>query len=473
MAGTDSDSSERPNVLVLVSDQHRADAMEGRGVAVSTPNLAKLASEGVEFERAYTPIPLCTPSRQSFLRGRRAETFGGLWNYDIGPLVGALSPDEYSWPRSLQQAGYSSSYLGKWHVNPDFDPTAFGYDEYVPESAYDESMQTGLPTSAQGIPKRWTDWHGAPSPDPVESSRTHWLADQASERVRALSNRRTPWHIRVDFSEPHLPCRPSEPFASMYPPASVRKWSNFDDPLIGKPYIQRQQRVNWHVEDMQWEDWAPGVARYLSMISQLDDALGRILRTVQDAGVADETVVVYTTDHGDLCGAHGMLDKHHVMYEEVVRVPLIMRWPAKIAAGTVVEDFVYNMLDIGPTIVDACGTEPAPDFQGRSLFAAIEGRDANPRSEVISTYNGQQFGLYSQRMLRTNEWKYIWNGTDVDELYDMKEDPAELVNLSGDVRYRSVLGELRSRLYFAMKSSGDSLFLNPWLESQLLENRKL
>jgi arylsulfatase A-like enzyme len=470
---TGADRGARPNVLLIVSDQHRVDALENHGTAVQTPHLAQLAREGVEFANAYTPIPLCTPARQALLRGKRPETFGGLWNYNHSSLVRVLEPTDYAWPRALQDAGYATAYLGKWHVHPDHDPTSFGYDRYVPESAYGEHRATRAEADGFGPWPGWEGWLGATSPVPVEESRTHWFADETARTIAELAAGGGPWHVRVDFTEPHLPCRPSEPYASMYPPESIPKWPNFDDPLEDKPYAQRQHRVNWHVEDLDWKDWAPAVARYLGMVTQLDDAIGRILAALDAAGARDDTIVVYTTDHGDLCGSHRMLDKHYVMYDEIVRVPLIVRWPGRVVPGTVVQDFVYNMLDLPPTITEATGAEPAPDFHGRSLLPALDGEDREPRTEVISTYNGQQFGLFSQRMLRTNEWKYVWNGTDVDELYDLREDPAEVRNLIHDPRHHDLVAALRARLYQAMRADGDHLFANRWLESQLLENRKL
>lgn len=470
---TPTNESTRPNVLLIVSDQHRVDALEDRGTIVQTPYLARLRQDGAEFTNAYTPIPLCTPARQSLLRGKRPETFGGLWNYDQASAVRTLEPTDYAWPRALQEAGYATTYLGKWHVHPDRDPTSFGYDRYVPPSAYGEARAAHPETAGFGPWPGWDGWLGDVDPVPVEQSRTHWFADEAARAIADLSAGDAPWHIRVDFTEPHLPCRPSEPFASMYSPESMSKWPNFDDPLDDKPYIQRQQRVNWHIEDLGWDDFAPGVARYLGTVTQLDDAIGRILAAIDDADVRDNTIVIYTTDHGDMCGSHHMLDKHYVMYDEVVRVPLIIRWPSQIDGGTVVDDFVYNMLDLPPTITEATDADAAPDFQGRSLLPAIHDEPREPRTEVVSSYNGQQFGLFSQRMLRTKDWKYVWNGTDVDELYNMNEDPAELHNLIHDPEFEHLVATLRARLYHVMRTDGDHLFANRWLESQLLESRKL
>jgi arylsulfatase A-like enzyme len=465
----------RPNILLIVSDQHRMDCLgASHDYPVHTPNLDRLAEEGARFGSAYTPIPLCTPARQSLLTGQRPEATGGLWNYDLGPRIPALPPEAYSWPRELQHAGYRSRYIGKWHVNPDHGPTDFGYDSWIPLEDYDAwraQQHPDQPISA--------DWFGGIDPVPTQDSRTHWMADRAAEFIReAAADAQQPWHLRLDFLEPHLPCQPTQEFASRYPAESVPEWRDFRDELENKPYIQRQQLLNWEVEDYDWEDWAPVVARYYAIIAQMDDAIGRVLQALEEAGAASDTLVVYTSDHGDMCGSHRMMDKHYVMYDSVVRVPMIMRWPERIKAGTVTEAFAYNTLDLGPTISRITDTAPPSPAHGEPLLE-WEGTTLKPsrsiesRDHVVSTYNGQQFGLFIQRMIRTRGWKYIWNPTDVDELYDLKNDPAELVNRIDDPESADRLAALRKTLYDQLLEEGDGIVANPWMAKQLQTGRKL
>ncbi|MCU1534697.1 MAG: sulfatase [Glaciihabitans sp.] len=464
----------RPNILLIVSDQHRLDCVGAAGdYPVKTPHLDRLAAQGMWFDQAYTPIPLCTPARQSLLTGRRPETHGGLWNYDLGSRIPALDPAEYSWPRELQQAGYASQYVGKWHVNPDHGPTDFGYDEWVQLEDYAAWRQERYPDSPATA-----DWFGAIDPVPTADSRTHWLADRTSAFIREQSGKGTPWHARLDFLEPHLPCEPTAEFADLYQPDRIPQWRNFHDPLEGKPYIQRQQLVNWGVEDYTWEDWAPTVARYYAAITQMDDAIGRVLQAIDDAGQAEDTLVVYTTDHGDMGGAHGMMDKHYVMYDDVVRVPLIMRWPGHIRAGSASDSFTYNTLDLPPTIASMVGVQGPAEAHGANLFDAGEDEltpaDAvADREFVVSSYNGQQFGLFSQRMIRTRTWKYVWNLTDTDELYDLQADPGEIVNRIADENVTTILASLRLQLLQQLTTDHDSLVGNAWMRHQLESGRKL
>ena len=467
------DDGSQPNVLLIVADQHRYDCVGAAGgYPVQTPNLDALASAGTFYTSAFTPIPLCVPARQALLTGARPESFGALWNYDLGPLVTALAPDAYSWPRELQRKGYRTHYLGKWHVNPDHGPTDFGYDSYVSLQDYEDWRRAKYP--AERVPD---GWFGAVDPIPVEASRTHWFARQASSFLEEAGRTGRPWHLRVDFVEPHLPCTPCAQFAERYPPQLIPPWPSVADPLAGKPYIQRQQRVTWGVQDFTWQDWAPVVARYYAVISQLDDAVGRILASLASTGQQDRTVVVYTSDHGDMCGAHGMIDKHYVMYDDVVRVPLIIRWPGRSPAPARTDDFVVNALDLPATIATLAGVSTPPSGHGKILGFESTGAQQSPisppRNHVVATYNGQQFGLYSQRMIRTRDWKYIWNATDVDELYDLRSDPAEMVNLIEDPSNRELLGELRSALHAELVEHGDRLVDNAWLRHQLLAGAKL
>ncbi|MFC0529319.1 sulfatase-like hydrolase/transferase [Phytohabitans kaempferiae] len=451
-----------PNVLVVVTDQLRYDCLGHTStLPVSTPNLDRLAAQGARFTHAFTHIPLCCPARQSFLTGRRPETFGGLWNYDIGLPVAALPPTEPTWPAALADRGYDSAYLGKWHVHPSEDPTAYGYREYVSLDEYEQvRAAAGLPGSLD------CPWEGAVDPAPLPLARTHWFAERAASWLRDRAGP-GPWHLRLDLVEPHLPCTPTREFADRYTGVEIPPWGNFGDTFDGKPYVQRQQLLNWDVADWPWDRWREVVRHYLAVISQLDAAVGILLAALRATGAEDDTLVVFTTDHGDLTGAHGMMDKHHVMYEEVLRVPLILRWPGRIAPGTVVDGFAYNLLDLVPTICAAAGVPPPPGSVGRDLLAGELARE-----HVVATYNGQQFGLHTQRMLRDRRWKYVWNATDVDELYDLDADPHELTNLARDPVHAETVARLRKALFDTLTEEGDTQMANDWVRAQLLHGRK-
>lgn len=249
---------------------------------------------------------------------------------------------------------------------------------------------------------------------------------------------------------------------------------SFNDTFQNKPYIQRQQLFNWKVENYIWQDWSEIVARYYGVISQVDDAIGKVLNELKELGIEENTIVIYTADHGDMCGGHKMVDKHYILYDDVVRIPLIIKWPGVIKEKGKCDEFIYNFLDLPPTFLEILGIEPKDFFQGKSILPILKGENIDDwRKEVVSTYNGQQFGLYTQRMIRNNKWKYIWNTTDIDELYDMENDPNELINLIHNEEYFETISDLRKKLYEELVSVKDGLVSSPWLRDQLLQNRKL
>ncbi|MCC2684667.1 MAG: sulfatase [Paenibacillaceae bacterium] len=208
----------RPNILYIMSDQHRADfvGVSETAYPVRTPNLDRLAAQGLRFSSAYTPHPLCCPARQCLLNGRRAESFGSLWNFDLGSAMKPLDPTDYSWPRQLREEGYRNGFVGKWHVNPDVSPLGFGFEEYVSNGDHKRFLAKAHPDVTFS-----KSFFGEPNPLPVEHSETHWLAARAMELIERFAETGSPWHVRLDFTDPHLPCRPVEPFASMYKPEEV------------------------------------------------------------------------------------------------------------------------------------------------------------------------------------------------------------------------------------------------------------
>ncbi len=465
-----SDMPRLPNILLIVSDQHRYDCTGySRDYPVRTPHIDRLAEGGVWFDRAYTPIPLCGPARQAFLSGRRPEALGTLWNVGSTLKIPAMEPTEYVWPRALQRAGYRNAYIGKWHVHPEHGATAYGYDAYVPTAAYSAYRQSHFPDVVME-----KDWMGAVDPVPLEAARTHWLADRAIEYLQDYTaDAATPWHIRLDFPEPHLPCQPVQAFAERYDPAAIPPWRSFGDTLEGKPYIQQQQLLNWNLEHHTWQDWAAAVARYYAIVEQMDDAIGKVLNRLDELGATQNTLVIYTSDHGDMGGGHRMMDKHYVMYEDVVRIPLALRWPGRIQPGRTCSRWVSHFLDLPPTLLEVIGRPVPSDFHGRSLLPLLRGEPAPGwREEVVATYNGQQFGLYTQRMLRTEEWKYVWNATDIDELYDLKRDTDELHNVIADPAHREKIADFRRRLYHILVREGDGMMKGEWIRDQLLQSRK-
>lgn len=462
----------QPNILFIQADQHRADCIGVNGggppgALLQTPNLDQLARDGINFTHAFCPIPVCTPSRTSLLTGVWPLQHGCIMNPDTeaGRSMFSGLP---TFSEILQAAGYYLGYVGKWGVDPKRDPTEFGFTDYVAERGYAQWRK------AQNLPPKpaTNRWFGEVDPWITgDQSALAWGARETIGLLQKAAHQAQPFFIRWDPSEPHLPNVVPEPYASLYPPANIKPWPSFPDPLEHKPYIQQQQLRTWHLDGWTWEQWAPIVARYLGEITLLDHQIGRVLAALDELGLSENTVVIYTADHGDLCGGHGMIDKHFVMYDELVRVPLLVRWPAQIKAGSMSDAFICAGLDLAVTFCALAGVEPPPTFGGSSLLPIAAGATQTSRPDIFASYFGNQFGLYSQRMVRDRRWKYVWNATAEDELYDLENDPGEISNLATQPDYAAELARLRLRLLAWLEQTQDRL-LNGWTREQLTQGNK-
>ncbi|MDQ3247667.1 MAG: sulfatase-like hydrolase/transferase, partial [Chloroflexota bacterium] len=346
----------------------------------------------------------------------------------------------------------------------------FGFHDYTPQRDY------AAWRAAQSLPPKpkINRWFGEVDPFIIpEQSALAWGAGETIRLLHKAAGSNQSFFIRWDPSEPHLPNVVPEPYASLYPPSSIPPWLNFADALQNKPYIQQQQRRTWGIDDWTWADWAPIVGRYLGEITLLDAQIGRVLAMLEKLGLAQNTLVIYTADHGDLCGGHGLIDKHFVMYEELVRVPLLLRWPGRIAPGQRCAHFIAHALDLAATFCELAGVDQPASFTGTSLVPLLTIPDVAKewRQDIFASYHGNQFGLYSQRMVRDERWKYVWNATAEDELYDLQHDPGEITNLAAQPALAAELARLRLRLLAWMEQSQDRL-LNPWIRQQLISGSK-
>lgn len=455
------------NILMIHSDQHRFDCLGINGhPLVQTPNLDALAGRGVNFTNAFCPIPLCTPTRGCLLTGVWPMTHQALANGGT-EASRPMRDDLVTWSELLQQAGYALDYVGKWHVSSRKTKAQLGWDRFLCDSQYHRWRQDqNLPPQPDS--NRWlgqTDLHITP-----EQSSLHWQADHVINMLRERARQGQPFMLRWDPPEPHLPNRVCEPYASLYEPSRIDPWPSWGDTFEGKPYIQAQQLRTWGLDQWTWNDWQPLVARYLGEITMMDEQIGRVLAELDHLGLADDTLVIYSSDHGDMCGAHGMLDKHFILYDDVVRVPLILRWPG--TTPGVCQEMVCSALDLACTILDAAGVPRPASFAGTSLKPDPQGIVRTGRQDIFAVYFGNQFGLYSQRMVRNRRWKYVYNATAEDELYDLETDPAELTNLATSPQHVPTLHLLRRRLAEWMQATADPL-LNEWTRTHLLENRKI
>ncbi len=442
------------NVLFIVTDQLRYDCVGAAGIRpVRTPNMDRLAAEGLFFENAYTPLPVCAPSRQAMLTGVQPDSIGALFNYNFINTRGA-DPAVPTWVSELKDRGYRCGFAGHWDASPNGNENAFGYETVFDGAAW--SKEIGEKYGQIDYPNAW---FGCSNPIAVEDTKTWRICESSARFIRESAGQ--PWHIWVDITDPHLPCRPSAPYDTMYKPEDIEPWPGFGDTFEGKPYIQKKQIENWHLEGRTWEEFSRTAAYYYGMITQTDAAIGQLLRALDETGQAEDTAVILLADHGDTSGDHGMMDKHYILYDSVVHVPFIVKAPG--ITPQRISSFACSSLDVAPTVEKLVGMKPESTRHGRSATDYADGT-AFPEFAVF-TSNGQQFGLFCQRGIRTEKYKYIWNLTDVDEFYDLTLDPGEKVNRASDPAYREVMKDLGEKLLGELRRRGDP-FASGWIAWQ-------
>ena len=452
----------KPNVLLIVTDQLRRDTLGSYGSQVcQTPNLDKLASEGTTFDYAFTPCGLCSPTRASLLTGLYPHSHQVLTNVHLHPVTRQLEPHEDILFSKMKGAGYRLGYVGKWHLHSQLEPPAFGFEHYVSLGDFARYRRDlGIPQPPEAnyylLPSSGVD------PASPELSRPAFLADKTIELLDTFSQSEVPFFVRLDFHGPHPPTVIPEPYASMYNPVDIPPYKNFRDDLVDKPAVQRIKRRHWETENMSWEDWQPLVARYFGEITLIDEQVGRVLEHLDVAGLRNNTLVIFTSDHGDTMGAHGIWNKDYTMYDEIYRVPFIARYPGAPATGTRSDAYVHHALDLTPTLLELCGAEVPDGLHGKTLLPLFKGESQAREREAFCEFHGSHMGLYTLRMLQTDRYKYVFDTNDIDELYDHQEDPGELRNLAEDPSHAHILQEMRDRLVQQMKRTDDTLY-NEWV----------
>lgn len=464
-------SSSRPNILYIMTDQQRYDSLGcvGRSIC-KTPHLDGLASAGIRFDNAYTVCALCSPARASMLTGRYPHSHH-MWNNNdmFQWVVRDLPPDERLISQDLAEVGYSCGYSGKWHCGWEKVPSTYGFtgmDVANYGNPYDTKKYAEYLT-ARGVerPVRHsaiTRWGGGTLSGTAEACEPHYVAGVAIDLMRQMNEERgasgRPFMMFVSFWGPHHPCFVPEPYASMYDPANVELWPNFWDGLDNKPRVQsRFLRTFYPEAPILAEDvWRELIALYWGFCTFIDVEIGRLLGALNQMGRAQDTVVLFSTDHGDMMGSHGRLfDKGPFMYEETYHIPLIVHWPGVTSPGAICNKLISNM-DLATTALDIAGL-PVPDYyDGRSLVPLLGDSNAGWRDDLMCEFHGHRF-LYSQRMVRWANYKYIFNAPDEDELYDLGQDPHELVNQIDSPAYAEIAEQGRQRLLKWMEDSGDPL----------------
>ncbi|MCA1809203.1 MAG: sulfatase-like hydrolase/transferase [Kiritimatiellia bacterium] len=466
------------NILYIMTDQQRYDSLGLAGQSICrTPCLDRLAARGVNFSNAYSVCALCTPARASMLTGLYPHKHKLLINQDHQHPVADEFPDHIRLiSNDLKDAGYNCGYAGKWHCGTTKVPSTYGFEgmdvpgygshqrnpyileyqrrnglappellECIPESARASNKLTGTTGTFSGPPQACEPWFTA-----------EYSIDLMRRYADAYQTAGKPFMMFTSFWGPHHPCNVPEPYASMYLPKDVRLWGSFYDDLKSKPRAQQIFRDSIYPggKDLDEATWKKMIAKYWGLCSFVDSQVGRLVEALEELGLADSTAILFSSDHGDTCGCHGGLwDKGPFMYEDTYHIPLIASVPGLGQPGTTCDKFVLNM-DLATTALALAGVPPADGHDGRSLLPLMADPAADWPDDVMCEFHGHRF-LYTQRMLRWRDYKYVFNAADFDELYDLAGDPSEMNNLIADDGYRSVAEECRQRLLAWIKRTDD------------------
>ncbi len=412
------------NLLFIMSDQQRGDAMssEGHGV-VKTPRLDELGKEGVRFSHTYCQSPLCVPSRACFMTGRYVHLNRCYSN-------GTKLPEtEYTWAEFLRDEGYTTVAVGKTH----------GVDDGL--EVVNVSSAGSFPPGASHYNNNKAGIVHGTSPAAKEDFYDARIVDAGIEELRRFRKEGKPWALFVGIHAPHPPFYPPKPYDTMYDPSEMEvppfKVSDFDT----RPDWQRrtfESRFSRYTD----EDKRQIISHYYGMVTMVDAQVGRLLDALDELGMRENTVVVYTADHGDNMGEHGLFAKFASMYEGEVRIPGIMRLPGALKAGRVVDKPIES-IDMVETMLLLMGLEPPEQMQGRDLRPLVEGEESARREFVYSAIaRGEDRGM----MLRTERWKLCHYTDQAGELYDLEKDPGEMRNLYADAEYEKVRDELTYKL---------------------------
>ncbi len=446
----------QPNLLFLITDQQRADTVEPATLC-QTPYLDRLAAGGTRFSRCYAPNPICSPTRASLMTGLLPHSHGMVdVTHAVPPYRAELQAGLPFWSQRLQNAGYQTGYFGKWHIERTNRLENFGFELYEVEQY--QQLQGLVERNVQMAPvcrvrqKGYKDFllYGV-TDNPVETTPEYQLySDGIDFMRRAVQRPERPWALFLSTEAPHDPYVAPRRYYQRYDPADIPRPASFEDDLSNRPGIYRRIQRVWR--DLDWLQFAEATACYYALCSLIDDQIGRILAVLEELGQAENTIIVFLSDHGDYMGAHRLLLKGIPAFEEAYRVPLILNGPG-IPAGRQIEQIV-SLLDLAPTLVELT-TGGKFDCHGRSLVPLLQGDQPDWPAEAFAECHGQRF-YYTQRVLWRDNLKYVFNGFDEDELYDLAADPHELRNLAGDPADRAALESLARRMWEIIRETGDA-----------------
>lgn len=441
----------QPNVLLIQTDQQHARCMGCAGEPLlRTPCMDRLAAEGARFTRAYAVSAHCGPSRVSLLTGLYEFHHRRHRNDDEPPDWPATLPS------ILARAGYQTVLLGKGHLGVDwprrqFEITRFstltdGYpDDPLSCHYFRHLVEAGVADLFDNTTRAKRHPHCAHTSElPLEHSMEVWLGDETLRYLRHRDPAR-PFFAYVNFERPHDPLSVPEPYDRLYDPDAVTVPANAADTFEGKSERQRaaaRGELAYPHRPASHPDLVRCIAHYYGLVTLIDEQVGRMLAELERQGILDDTIVIFTADHGDFAGEHGLIWKNLGFYEAVHRIPLLIRAPGRVDADRRFDRFVEN-IDLMPTLLEMLGISDPTGLDGRSFLAAMSGRGEWGKQAAMADHVKEYYHV----SLRTDAFRLTVDLTgDESELYDHRDDPGELVNRWCDAKYAAIREELLFQL---------------------------
>lgn len=484
----------QPNILIFMTDQQRAcSVLPGDPYKAQTPNLDKFRRDSVTFGKAWCPSPHCCPSRASFFTGLMPSEHGVWNNVSVAnALSRGLKSGVRPWSQDLADSGYELFFAGKWHVSNFQQPRDYGWQHLFPESmchgegqspeeqeiaARERDINTlrgfagWRPSGPRGAGEIRRDGttpyiHYGTIDEPLlaeyfkDGDDDNPFGDRSvTEAALAKLNSMTgddPWCMFVGTLGPHDPYIVPKRFLDMYKDIRFPLPDTFDDAMADKPALYRRTRDRF--QQLTREEHEDAIRHYLAFCSYEDWLFGRLIRSLQDKGEYEDTVILYLSDHGDYLGDHGLWCKGLPSFLSAYHIPAIIKAPG-MDKGVVCDEFV-TLADFGPTFLEMAGVSSATRFTGESLVPLLHGSCPDHwRDAVFFQTNGNEtYGI--QRAVLTEKWRFVYNGFDYDELYDMEKDPGQVCNLAALDEYRPIVREMYQRIWAHGMDHNDHLVNN-------------
>jgi arylsulfatase A-like enzyme len=467
------------NILVFMTDQQRASSVYGPNKAV-TPNLDKFRKQSLSLTQVHCPSPHCCPSRATFFTGLYPSRHGIWNNVQVGNALSRdLTPGTRLWSEDLKDAGYDLYYFGKWHVSavqgpkdkgwtehtvtagpPDGKrPNTYEWGRYISESLCTERNEA---TRAEGEIQR-PGYNRYVNYGIHEDKCNDGLHTRgAAKLLGELKDSTKPWAMYVGPLGPHDPYMAPQRFVDMYNLDDIQLPESFTDTMEDKPALYRRTRSMF--DQLTEREHKESIRHYLAYCSFEDELFGHVLDALDASGHAQNTMVLYCSDHGDYNAEHGLWCKGLPCFKSAYHVPAIIRWPGQLAPGVQGSDVgaFVSLADFHPTFMEVAGLTAPTDIYGKSLMPFLKGQSPTDwRDAIFTQSNGnEQYGI--QRSVMTDKWHLVYNGYDFDELYDMQNDPHQITNLATKPEYEPVKRELYEQLWqFAYEQQ--DVCINPYI----------